>query len=73
MVSQTARQNLRSKLGEYQQPRKGHEGRGDGEEVNPEVCFYGGAFPLSQYSKEQEVSGDFLPKQSVCICEKSET
>ena len=33
--------------------------------VNPESCFYEGAFPLSQYSKEQEVSGDFLPKQSV--------
>lgn len=44
---------------------RGSEGRRGGEEVNPETCFYGGAFPLSQYSKEQEVSGDFLPKQYV--------
>lgn len=44
---------------------RGCEGRRGGEEVNPESCFYGGAFPLSQYSKEQEVSGDFLPKQYV--------
>ena len=42
---------------------RGHEGRRGGEKVNPESCFYGGAFPLSQYSREQEVSGDFLPKQ----------
>ena len=44
---------------------RGFEGRRGGEEVNPENCFYGGAFPLSQYSKEQEVSGDFPPKQYV--------
>lgn len=44
---------------------RGYEGRRGGEEMNPESCFYGGAFPLSQYSKEQEVSGDFLPKHYV--------
>ena len=44
---------------------RGYEDRRGGEEVNPESCFYGGAFPLSLYSKEQEVSGDFLPKQYV--------
>ena len=43
----------------------GYKGGRGGEKVNPEFCFYGGAFPLSQYSKEQELSGDFLPKQYV--------
>ena len=32
--------------------KRGYEDRRGGEEVNPEICFYGGAFPLSLYSKE---------------------
>lgn len=52
---------------------RGCEGRRGGEEMNPESCFYGGAFPLSQYSEEQEVSGDFLPKQYVYLQEVQHT
>ena len=52
---------------------RGDEGRRGGEEINPEGCFYGGAFPLSQYPEEQEVSGDFLPKQYVWFREAQHT
>ncbi len=43
-------------------------GKGGGEEVSREACFYGGAFPPSPTRprrKGKELSGDFLPKQSV--------
>lgn len=47
-------------------------GKGGGEEVSREACFYGGAFPHSltrSRRKGKELSGDFLPRLYVIMCE----
>ena len=44
---------------------RGCEGRGGGEEVSRKACFYGGVFPLSQYSHEGSKSCPGTFSQSI--------
>lgn len=65
-------ENSSKKLGierecKWQQERGNERVREVRVEVSREGCFYGGAFPRSLLQRMQRVSGDFLPKLSICV------